>query len=87
METGFQAVKVDGPGFRVVTVLPNTPAAASGISVGDVITEVNGRPAVSVGQAEFSGLMRGPDGTLIHLGMVRDGTPRLVTLTLKELLP
>lgn len=86
-KTGFQAVKVDGPGFRVVTVLPNTPAAASGISVGDVITEVDGRPAVSVGQAEFSGLMRGPDGTLIHLGMVRDGTPRLVTLTLKELLP
>jgi hypothetical protein len=86
-KTGFQAVKADGPGFRVVTVLPNTPAAAAGISVGDLITEVDGRPSASVGQAEFSGLMRGPDGTLIHLRTVRDGIPRLVTLTLKELLP
>jgi PDZ domain/Aspartyl protease len=86
-KTGFQAVKADGPGFNVVTVLPDTPAATAGISVGDIITVIDGRPAASVGQAEFSGLMRGPDGTLIHLGMVRDGTPRLITLTLKELLP
>jgi Aspartyl protease/PDZ domain len=86
-KTGFQAVKADDPGFRVITVLPNTPAAAAGISVGDVITEVDGRAAASVGQAEFSGLMRGPDGTVICLGIVRDGIPYVVTLTLKELLP
>jgi hypothetical protein len=86
-KTGFQAVKADDPGFRVITVLPNTPAAAAGISIGDVITEVDGRAAASVGQAEFSGLMRGPDGTVIRLGIVREGIPHVVTLTLKELLP
>jgi Aspartyl protease/PDZ domain len=86
-KTGFQAVKADDPGFRVITVLPNTPAAAAGINVDDVITEVDGRAAASVGQAEFSGLMRGPDGTVIRLGIVRDGIPYVVTLTLKELLP
>ena len=86
-KTGFQAVKAEGPKFRVVTVLPNTPAAAAGISVGDVITEVDGRPAGSIGQAEFSGLMRGSDGTVVRLGIVRDGTRHSVALTLKELLP
>jgi hypothetical protein len=86
-KTGFQAAKANDRGFHVITVLPNTPAAAAGISVGDVITEVDGRAAASVGQAEFSGLMRGPDGTVIRLGIVRDGIPGVVTLTLKELLP
>lgn len=86
-KTGFQAVKAEGPEFQVVTVLPNTPAAAAGISVGDVITEVDGRPAGSIGQAEFSGLMRGSDGTMVRLGIVRDGTRHPVALTLKELLP
>jgi C-terminal processing protease CtpA/Prc len=83
----FQAVKVNGPNFRVVTVLPDSPAAAAGISVGDVITEVDGRPATSVGQGEFGDLLRRPDGTLVRLGIVRDGSARLVALSLKELLP
>jgi carboxyl-terminal processing protease len=87
-KTGFQALKADDdPGFRVITALPNTPAAAAGISIGDVITEVDGRAAASVGQAEFSGLMRGPDGTVIRPGIVREGIPVAVTLALKELLP
>jgi hypothetical protein len=86
-KSGFQAVKSDGPGFHVVTIMPNSLAAAAGISVGDIITEVDGKPAASVGQAEFSGLMRRPDGTVVHLGIVRDRIPRSVALTLKELLP
>jgi S1-C subfamily serine protease len=86
-KSGFQAVKSDGPGFHVVTVMPNSLAAAAGISVGDIITEVDGKPAASVGQVEFSGLMRRPDGTVVHLGIIRDGIPRSVPLTLKELLP
>jgi S1-C subfamily serine protease len=44
-KTGFRAVKTSGPDFRVVTVLPNSPAAAAGINVGDLITAVDGRPA------------------------------------------
>jgi hypothetical protein len=54
-KTGFQAVKAGDNGFRVVTVQANTPAVAAGIGVGDLITAVDGRPAASVGQAEFGG--------------------------------
>ena len=86
-KTGFQALKTDGPEFRVVTVLPNTPAAAAGVIAGDVITEINGLPASSVGQAEFGALTKGSDGTVIHLKVVRDGVVRSVALTLKELVP
>lgn len=86
-KTGFQAVKADGPDFRVVTVQPNSPAAGAGINVGDVITEVEGLPAASVGQAQFSALMKRPDGTVIRLRIIRDGVAQSVTLTLKELFP
>jgi hypothetical protein len=86
-KTGFQAVKADGPGFLVMTVLPNTPAAAAGISVGDVITEIEGVSAASVGQAQFNALMKGPDGTVIHLRIVREGLTQSVALPLKELFP
>ena len=85
-KTGFQAAKVSGPDFRVVTVLPDSPAAAAGIKAGDLITEVDGRPATSVGQAEFGDLMRRPDGTIVRLSVVRDGRSRSVALTLEELL-
>ena len=85
--SGLQAAKVDGPGFRVVTVLPNTPAEAAGISVGDVITELDGVSSAAIGQSEFGELMRRPDGTLVHLSILRNGTARSVVLTLRELLP
>ena len=71
----------------MVTVFPNSPAAAAGIRVGDVIIEVDGVPAESIGQAEFTDLMRRPDGTLVSLSIVRDGTTWPVALILKELLP
>ena len=86
-KTGFQAVKMGDNGLRVVTVHPNTPAAAAGISVGDLITVVDGRPAASVGQAEFGGLMRRADGTIVRLDINRDGIRHSVAVTLQELLP
>ena len=49
-KTGFQVSKTEGPELLVVTVLPNTPAAAAGIIAGDVITEINGLPVSSDGQ-------------------------------------
>jgi membrane-associated protease RseP (regulator of RpoE activity) len=86
-KTGFQAIKAEGPGFRVIHVASNTPAAGAGIKVGDVITEIDGRPAASIGQAQFGDLTRGPDGTVVRLSLLRDGNSRRAKLTLKELAP
>jgi C-terminal processing protease CtpA/Prc len=85
--TGFQAIKFDRSGFRVVTVLPKTPATAAGIIVGDLITEVDSLPAGSMSQAEFGDTMQRPDGTVVQLQIVRDDSTRPITLALKELLP
>jgi hypothetical protein len=84
---GFQAVKIDGAGFRVVTVLPDATAAASGLRVGDLITEVDGRSPASMSLSELAELMRRPIGTSVHLDTVRDGNVRPIALTLKDVLP
>ena len=83
---GFQAIKAEGGGFSVITVVPNTAATAAGIRVGDLITEVDGLSTVSISLSEFVGLMRRPAGTSVRLGTVRDGLARPVTLTLKDVL-
>jgi hypothetical protein len=84
---GFQAVRIDGAGFRVITVLPDAAAAAGGLQVGDLITEVDGRSTLSMSQTELAELMRRPVGTLVHLGAVRNGSVRPIALTLKDVLP
>ena len=86
-KTGFQAAKVGDKGFRVFTVQPSSPATAAGIRVGDLITVIDGRLATSVGQAEFAGLMRRADGTIVRLEINRDGIRQTVAVFLKELLP
>jgi hypothetical protein len=40
-----------------------------------------------MGQAEFGGLMRRADGTIVHLEISRDGIRHSTMLTLKELVP
>lgn len=84
---GFQAVKVEGAGFKIITVLPNTAAAEAGLRDGDVLTEIDGRSTAPMSVNELVGLIRQPVGTLIHLNIIRDGAKRPVTLTLKDVLP
>jgi hypothetical protein len=55
---GFQAVRMEGAGFGVTTVLPNTAAAEAGLQVSDVITEIDGLSTVSMSQGEFAERMR-----------------------------
>jgi hypothetical protein len=75
-KTGFQAIKTDGPDFRVIHVAPDTQAAAAGLGVGDVITEIDGRPAASISQAQLGELMRRRDGTVVRMTLLREGKCR-----------
>jgi hypothetical protein len=85
--TGFQAAKIDGPEFRVMTVIPRSPAAAAGLQVGDVITAIDGTPAAAVGLADLAELTGRPDGTVLRLRIRRGGGEQVVAVTLEELLP
>ena len=84
---GFQAIRVDGVGFNVTTVLPSTAAAEAGMQVGDVITGIDGQSTKSMSLNELAGLIRQPVGTLVHLRIIRDLVERPVALTLKDVLP
>jgi carboxyl-terminal processing protease len=85
--TGFQAAKIDGPDLRVVNVIPGAPAAAAGLRSGDVITEIDGIPSAAVGLAEMADLAHRPDGTVVRLRVLREGSEQIVVLTLRELVP
>ena len=71
-------------GALVNSVEPGSAAEKGGIEVGDVIVSVNGRPvATSSDLPPMVGML--PPGTRAKVGVVRDGKPRELTVTLGEL--
>jgi serine protease Do len=71
-------------GALVARVLPDSPAAAAGVQVGDVITEYRGRAVESssmlpplVGQTEI--------GASVNLKIIRNGKEQALKVTIKEL--
>jgi serine protease Do len=63
----------------VAAVLPKSRAERAGLKVGDVLTEVNGRPVVSLAAVREALLAAGPDGPL-PLVLRRDQERIVVTL-------
>jgi serine protease Do len=63
----------------VAAVLPRSRAERAGLKVGDVLTEVNGRPVVSLDAVREALLAAGPDGPL-PLVLRRDQERIVITL-------
>jgi S1-C subfamily serine protease len=59
-------------GVVVTEVDPNSAAANAGVREGDVVGEVNRKPVSNV--SEFEQAMRGADGQLVLLRIVRNGS-------------
>jgi S1-C subfamily serine protease len=82
---GFRGVTVHnlsggpfGAGVVVTEVEKGTPAEAAGLSLGDIIVEVNHLPVQSVDQ--FLGHIQKLSGQRIELGVVRQGIYSLVVV-------
>ena len=77
------AAKVNGTaeGLVVTGIDPAGPAATAGLAVGDMITSVNGQPAVSTDQLVELTLRKNP-GDKVPIGYSRSGASRTATLTL-----
>lgn len=60
-------------GFKVLQVEPNGGAREAGILPGDVITQVNGQNVVELGLSETKNLIRGAEGSVISVTLLRDG--------------
>jgi CubicO group peptidase (beta-lactamase class C family) len=59
--------------LKVVSPLPNTPAAKAGVLSGDVITHVNGEPTQGMELNQAIAKMRGPVNTTARLRIARKG--------------
>ena len=70
-------------GAIVSDVSPDSPAAKAGLQRGDVITQLNGQSVQGANDLKLKvGEMR--PGTTVHLKVLRNSTPRDVTMTLGE---
>ncbi|OSN04842.1 serine endoprotease DegP [Lonsdalea iberica] len=79
-----QAMKIDAQrGAFVSQVQPKSAAAAAGIKAGDVIVSLNGKTVSSFAalRAQVGSL---PAGTKLTLGLLRDGKPVSVDVTLQQ---
>ncbi len=66
---------------RVVSPISGTPAEASGIKSGDIITKVDGVDVTSKTLDEVVSMMRGDEGTKVTLTINRSGKILSVTMT------
>jgi serine protease Do len=70
-------------GALVAQVSPDSPAGRGGVKTGDVIDELNGRKIVNGSALQVAVSQLAP-GTKIELGVIRDGKPVKLNLTVGE---
>lgn len=73
----------DDSGAIVAQVTPNSPASRAGLKQGDVIAQLNGQ-RVANGSALQVAISEMAPGTKITLGLLRDGQPSTVDVTVGE---
>jgi serine protease Do len=71
-------------GALIGDVSPDTPGAKAGLKRGDIVTELNGEAVPDADQLRLHISQMAP-GTHVKLGIVRDGKPQQVDITLGEL--
>lgn len=78
-------INVGNGGFEIADVADGGAAKEAGLVVGDIIIAIEGKPAASLTLSEARELFRmRPDGTLVHVDVVRSGTPATVALALRS---
>jgi carboxyl-terminal processing protease len=74
-------LKQKGDDLEIVSVLPDTPARASGLKRGDIIRDIDGEPVQKLSSDDAVALIKGPEGTEVDLQIERDGASLDFTLT------
>jgi serine protease Do len=73
----------DASGAIVSQVVPDSPASHAGLKSGDVLRELNGRKMIN-GSALQVAVSETAPGNVIDLGILRDGKPQTVKITVGE---
>ncbi len=65
----------------IISTFEGSPARAAGLQTGDQMVTVDGEPVSGRGYDEVTATVRGPAGTDVTLGFLRNGSPFEVTIT------
>lgn len=76
----------EASGAIVAQVTPDSPASRGGLRQGDVITQLNGQKVLNAGSLQVAISQMTP-GTALSLGVIRDGKPTTVNLTVGQFHP
>ena len=77
-------VREDELGFDILQVEPNGPAAEAGILPGDILIKAEEQSVTELGTAGTGEIIRGEEGTQVHVTILRDGTEIPFTVTRKR---
>ena len=69
-------------GVLVKRVLPDTPACAAGMKVGDIVTQIDSKPTKGLKLHEMADRIRGAVGSEVELLVSRRGQMEPITLNL-----
>ncbi|MBN2470116.1 MAG: S41 family peptidase, partial [Anaerolineae bacterium] len=74
-------VRQDADTGRLVIVgtMSDSPAEQAGMLSGDAIVSVDGADVTTLSQGEIVSLIRGPEGTDVELGVLREGAEEMLT--------
>lgn len=73
----------DAAGAIISQVTPDSPAGNAGLKTGDVLRELNGKKIISSSSLQVAVSQISP-GTPIQLGILRDGKPETIKITVGE---
>ena len=75
----------DNSGLMVIAVQPGGPAEEAGVQVGDVIIQVDGESAQDRTVSEISAMIKGEEGTVVSITVLRSGEGITMTVTRKRM--
>ena len=75
----------DHSGLMVIAVQPGGPAEEAGVQVGDVIIQVDGVSAQDRTVTEISAMIKGEEGTVVSITVLRSGEGITMSMTRKRM--
>jgi carboxyl-terminal processing protease len=82
MEIGSRPGRSGKIETEVMQPLPGSPAFKAGLRPGDIIWTVDGRDAQILSSTQVADLLRGPEGTVVHLTVRRAGVKQPLTFSI-----
>ena len=87
--SGLSLAKGDSGAFAIVRVLPSSPAAEAGLTTGELVEALDGKPIAGWSRTDVDWVFKQPVGTVVQLSVRPKplAAPQTVALRLRELAP